>query len=82
MLKRISLPDAFRDCEQITFVMPTRFCPLSKKKPPSPPVLNDIVFHKFLELYPTLSQKKDCHHEFSFFNGFTQPPLTAKILEV
>ena len=29
-------------------------------------------FYQFLELHSTLSEKKICH-EFSFFNGFTEP---------
>ena len=41
----------------------------------------DIFFHKFLKLYSTLYiWKKDFHHKFSFFNGFTQPPHTPTLL--
>ena len=35
----------------------------------------NMIFHKFLELHSTLSEKKDFRHKFSFFNGFTQTPL-------
>ena len=41
----------------------------------------DIIFHKFLELQSTLSEKKkDFHQKVSFFNGFTQTltPPTPK----
>ena len=34
----------------------------------------DIIFHKFLELHSTFSEKKDFRHKFSLFKGFTQTP--------
>ena len=35
----------------------------------------DIIFHKFLELHSTFSEKKDFRRKFSFFNGLTQNPI-------
>ena len=37
-----------------------------------------ISFHKFLDLHLTLSQKKKFCRKFSFFNRFTQTPLTPQ----
>ena len=35
----------------------------------------DIIFHKFLELHSTLSEKKIFVANFDFFKGLTQTPL-------
>ena len=42
----------------------------------------DIVFHKFLEIHSTLSEKKIFVTNFSFFNRFTPmpPPLNSQNL--
>ena len=40
----------------------------------------DIIFHKFLELHSTLTDKKDFCHKFSFLTDSLNPlPLPAKI---
>ena len=34
----------------------------------------DIIFHKFLELHSTLSEKKDFRYEFPFLTDSHKPP--------
>ena len=39
-ISAVTSHDAFRDCQQITFVMLNGFCLLSNPLPPNPPLLN------------------------------------------
>ena len=38
------------------------------------------IFHKFLKLHSALSEKKDFHQEFPFFNGFNETVKSPHLL--